>query len=255
MNPWKGDYPYLLWQLIAKDFRVRYRNMSLGVFWSLLNPLVMLAVYYFIFTKIFVNPIPHFSIHILCGLITFNFYTTAMATVTTSLVDNAAIIKRIPMRREIIPIASILSNLTHLLIQFLLLMAFVATSGLAITAHYLWLRLVWGLEMIFLVGLGLATSSLHVYVRDLRYVVESSNLVLFWMVPIIYTFGQVPPEARDLYQYNPIAALILATQNVILQGRGPGAVLLTKMAGVSLVTLAAGWAIFRRAQTRFYDSL
>lgn len=255
MNPWKGDYPYLLWQLVAKDFRVRYRNMSLGVFWSLLNPLVMLGVYYFIFTKIFVNPIPHFSIHVLCGLITFNFYTTAMANVTTSLVDNAAIIKRVPVRREIIPVASILSNLAHLMIQFLLLTAFVAAAGLPITAHYLWLPLVWGMELVFLIGLGLATSSLHVYIRDLRYVVESSNLVLFWIVPIVYTFGQVPPEARDLYQYNPIAALILATQNVILQNRAPGAILLAKMAGVAIVTLTAGWIIFRRAQRRFYDAL
>jgi ABC-type polysaccharide/polyol phosphate export permease len=255
MRAWKGDYQYLLAQLIAKDFRVRYRNMSLGVFWSLLNPMVMLAVYYFIFTKIFVNPIPHFSIHVLCGLIIFNFYTTAMATVTTSLVDNAAIIKRVPVRREIIPIASILSNLTHLLIQFLLLLAFVVASGLGITVHYLWLPLVWGLELVFLVGLGLATSALHVFIRDTRYVVESTNLVLFWIVPIVYTFGQVPKEARDLYQYNPIAALVLATQNVILQSRGPGAVLLTKMAVVAVVTLAIGWSIFRRAEKRFYDSL
>ncbi len=255
MNVWKGSYAYLLWELIVKDFRIRYRNMSLGVFWSLLNPLVMMGVYTYIFTKIFVNQIPHFSIHVLSGLITFNFFTTALATATSSLVENFAIIKRVPVRREIIPAASILSNLTHLFIQFGLLLVFVLAAGLPITVNYLWLPVVWALMIIFLIGVGLATSACNVFIRDTRYVVESFNLVLFWIVPIIYTFGQVPPEARDLYQYNPVAALILATHVVILEARAPSMVLIGKLAAVAFVALTAGWLFFHRAERRFYDYL
>lgn len=252
---WNGDYLFLLRELVAKDFKVRYRNMSLGVFWSLLNPLVMMAVYTYVFTRILARPLSHFSVHLLCGLIPFNFFTIAWLSATNSLIENVAIIKRIPLKREIIPIASIFSNLTHLLIQLGLLLFFVLISGLSVNIYWLYLPLVWGLEILFLIGLGLASSAMNLFVRDIRYVVESINLLLFWMVPIVYTFDNVPVEFRDLYQYNPVAALILATQTIILGAAAPSTRLLIKLAIVSGVTAVIGFTIFRRAQKRFYEYL
>ena len=252
---WKGDLRFLVWELVFKDFRIRYRNMSLGVFWSLLNPLVLMGVYSYVFTKIFANPIPHFPIYLLSGLITFGFFTSAWGSATTSIVDNAGIIKRVPLPRQIIPITAILSNLTHLVIQFGLLLLFVFGSGIGMNLHWLWLPVVWGLELVFLFGLGLATAAANVFVRDTRYVVESINVVLFWIVPIIYTFSMVPEDMRGLYQFNPVAALILATHNVILEGRAPSTVLLTKLACVAFVAFAIGAAVFRKAERRFYEYL
>ena len=252
---WTGDYLYLLRQLVVKDFKIRYRNMSLGVFWSLLNPLVMIALMSFVFTKIFKSTIPHFPIFLLCGLIPYNFFVASWLSATTSMIDNAGLIKRVPLRREIIPIASVLSNVIHLGIQMLMLLVMIVWAGISPNRQWLWLPLIWGLELVCLFGLGLATAAVNVMIRDMRYVVESANLILFWLVPIFYSFDMVPQDYRELYAYNPVAALVLATRFVVLEALAPPTALLTKLTLVSFGLFFLGLWLFRKLKERFYAYL
>jgi ABC-type polysaccharide/polyol phosphate export permease len=252
---WKGDYRFLLKNLILKDFRIRYRNMSLGVLWSLLNPLIMLAVYSFVFTKIFTNSAPHWSVFILCGLVPFNFFALAWGSGTGSMVDNAGLVKRVPVPREVVPIASVLSNCLHLVIQIALLLIIALVTGVAINIYWLWLPVIWALEIVFVCGVTLLFAALNVYVRDTRYVVDSATIVLFWLVPVIYDISMIPPQYKDIYQYNPLAALILAMREILLQAKAPSDVLLTKLTLVSFASLAIGWLVFRQLKVRFYDHL
>ena len=253
---WNGDYLFLIRNLVEKDFKVRYRNMSLGVLWSLLNPLIMMALLTFIFTKIFARPNDrNFPLFVLCGLVPFNFFTVAWITGTTSVLDNASLIKKVPVPRQVFPIASVLSNCLHLLIQIALLLGIVLVFGSGVNIHWLWLPLIWGLEILFVMGLAFAFSAVNVYVRDTRYVVESTNTMLFWLVPIFYSFALIPVRFRGLYQFNPVAALVLMMRNVLLDGHAPLGSTLIRLAIVSVAMFGAGIFIFGKLKDGFYSRL
>ncbi|MGP0075575.1 MAG: ABC transporter permease [Bryobacteraceae bacterium] len=253
---WNGDYLFLIRNLIEKDFKVRYRNMSLGVLWSLLNPLIMMSVMTFIFTKIFAQANDRtFPLSVLCGLVPFNFFTLAWVTGASSILDNAPLIKKIPVPRYVFPIASVLSNCLHLIIQIALLLGIIVVFGRGINIHWLWLPLIWGLEILFVLGLALAFSALNVYVRDTRYVIESTNTVLFWLVPIFYSFAAIPLRFKGIYQFNPVAALVLMMRNVLLEGHAPLGSTLIHLVIASVVMFGTGWFTFEKLKNGFYARL
>jgi lipopolysaccharide transport system permease protein len=253
---WPGDYPFLLSNLIQKDFKVRYRNMSLGVFWSLLNPLVMMTTLWFVFTKLFPSPTnPHYAASILCGLVPYNFFSMAWICGTTSVVDSAGLIKRMTLPREAVTLASVLSTSVHLAIQIVLLLLVVLLSSCKPGLSWLWLPYVWLMEIIFVCGLSFITAALNVYIRDIRYVVESTNLVLFWLVPIVYPFSYIKQEYREIYLYNPLSAMVLALRSILIDNVTPASSTLVKLSYSSIGMLVVGLLFFRHLKRGFYDYL
>jgi ABC-type polysaccharide/polyol phosphate export permease len=253
---WGGDYAFLFQNLILKDFRIRYRNMSLGILWSLINPLVMMTVLSLIFGRVLSSggerPYPVF---ILCGLVPFNFFVGALMTGATSIVDNAGLIKRVLVPREVVPIAAVLSNCVHLLIQIGLLLVLTLAFGLRPNRYWLWLPVIWALYVAFVCGLALGSSAINVYIRDTRYVLESFTTVLFWLVPIFYSFSIIPQQYRDIYRFNPVAALVMAMRNILMDGIAPPASLLVNLAIAAAFALSGGLLIFGRLKTRFYEHI
>jgi len=249
-----GDSLFILRNLIAKDFKIRYRNMSLGILWSLVNPLVMMGVLTFVFTSLMQNPRENFPLFVLVGILPYNFFSLAWSTGTNSIVENSRLIKKVPFQRELLPLSTVLATSLHYFIQVgLLLLAVGVVIGPSWS--WIWLPAVVALQLVFVAGLTLATSALDVYLRDMRYVVESTNLVLFWLVPIFYGFDDVPSRFAWIYELNPVAAVILLLRTILLDGQPPNLSTLVKFAAVSIGTMFIGGLIFRRLKRNFADYL
>jgi ABC-type polysaccharide/polyol phosphate export permease len=250
------NYGFLLSNLVLRDFRIRYRNMSLGIFWSLLNPLVMMAVLTFVFTRIFTGfSTPNFHVFVLCGIVPFNFFAVAWVSGTLSIYGNAGLVKKVILPREIVPISTVLANCIHFLIQIALLLGIAVAAGYRINGHWVLLPALFGLEVVFVCGLSLISSAFDVYFRDVRYVVESANTVLFWLVPIFYPFTSIPERFHGVYQYNPIAAVVLACRSILLEASAPPPTLLYKLLLVSSLSLICGLFVFGRLKRKFADYL
>ena len=247
-DPW-----FILGNLIAKDFKVRYRNMSLGVFWSLLNPLIMMSLLTFVFTAVFAGSREWYPLFVLIGLLPFNFFALAWITGTTSIVGNASLIKQVPFQRELVPVSVVLANSLHYGLQLILLLAGIGYF-VGVSAQWLWLPLVVVFQLAFVCGLALIAAALDVYFRDMEYVVKALTMVLFWMVPIFYGFDQISPRYAWMYEVNPIAAVVLIMRRILLYDTDPGSAF-PKLALVSLMTLWLGHRVFVRMQRDCADHL
>ena len=255
-NKWKGDYLFLLQNLVLKDFRIRYRNMSLGILWSLINPLVMMGVLTFVFGYIYGKGTPpYFPLFILCGQVPYLFFTTAWLSVTNSIVINAPLVKRVPVPREVVPIAAVFSNCVHLAIQVGLMLVLTFYYRLAPSWFWLWILPLWLLYIAFVCGVSLLSSSISVYIRDTQYVVESFNVVLFWLVPIFYSWELIPAKYSAIYRFNPVAALALAMRNILIDRQAPPTTLVVNMVIVAALTLSAGLLVFGKLKRGFYEHI
>ncbi len=250
------NFMFVVSSLVMRDFRVRYRNMSLGILWSLANPLIMMLVLTFVFKNVFPNSsVKNYPAFALIGLISYNFFSLAWSSSTTSLSYNAGLVKRVRMMREIIPIASVLAQSIHFLIQILLVLIFVVALGMYPNREWLWIVPILAVELVFVSGLALLCSAFDVYLRDTRYLVDSAVTVMFWLTPVFYPVELIPVRFRTAYELNPIAAVIVCLRRVLLDAKMPSLQTLGLGGIVASGLFLIGLFVFDRIKGNFCDYL
>ena len=255
---WK--YRYALKNLILKDFRVRYRNMSLGILWSVLNPLVMLGVLVFVFSYVYPQK-DHsfFPVFLLLGLIPFNFFSLCVSATTNCVVENASLIKKVIFPRYVLPLSVVLSQCIHLVIQMLLLVFFVLLFRVPLSINMLWFPVAIAVELLFILGVSLICCALNVYFRDIFYVVQSGLAILFWFTPIFYALANAHENlSRPMYVLfiaNPLAGVIEASRRGILYGLPPEWDSFLAAILISCGVLGLGVWMFARLQGRLADHI
>ena len=247
---------FVLRLLILRDFKTRYRNMSLGFLWFIANPLIMVLILNFVFAHIFPNPESRaFPVFLLCGLIPYNFVTLAWSAGTASIQINSNLVRKIRMPRVLLPIAAVFSIALHFLAQMMLLLVFAMIWGFFPAVQWLWILYFVVLLTVTACGLALLCSATDVMFRDTRYIVDSLILVLFWFTPIFYSEKRVPAEFRPLFQSNPIASVATGLRSVLMESRQPDLIPLLRGTAAALILLIAGYSLFMLLQKRFPEHI
>lgn len=250
-------YRDLLWNLVVRDLKARYKSSVLGYLWSLVNPLLLMVVFTVLFKVFLKSPIPNFPVFIIVGLLPWNFCATSVSGAVSSITGQSALIKKVYFPRELIPISVVIANL----INYLLALPAMIGLMLVLNAHFQWPALLFPLialiQTIFLLGLALLLSSLNVFFRDTQVIIEVLLTAWFFLTPVFYRLGDIVDErwARLVRWLNPMASLVDFYRDIFYLGGMPGWDAIIRTLATAMLILVAGYLFFLHLSPRFGEEV
>lgn len=249
-------YRGLIRNLVAKDLKVRYKNSVLGFFWSLLNPLLMMIVFTFVFTQLLDQQIPDFPVFVLAALLPWQWTSTAIAGGTATLVDNSSLITKVYFPRLLLPVAVVLSTMVNFILALPALVLMMLVFGIEFTPWLLYIPVIIAVQAIFLTGLLFILSPLHVYFRDTLVLVEVGLMAWFFMTPIFYPIEAVVPDLVSwMYRINPMAAIVAEYRTIIYYGGVPDPLFMGRTGVTALAIMVIGYILFTRLNRHLGEHL
>lgn len=243
----------LVYNLVARDLKVKYKGSILGFLWSLLNPLIMLIVYTVAFQYIIKIQVKNFPLFFLCGFLPWTFLSLSLSMAVSSIKDNANLVKKVYFPREILPLSIVLSNLVQFLLTFIILIPALILFKIKLGFPLLFLPLIILFQLAFTLGLTLILSSLNVFFSDVRHLLEIFLQIWFWLTPIIYPVDLVPERFQSLYRLNPAVLFIESYRNSLLYDKWLSSVELIFLFLIGVVFLALGHLVFNSYNRRFAE--
>ena len=253
------QYRALLYMLVVRDLKARYRGSILGIAWSFLQPLGMMLALTFAFSVINQAPpaIEHYSVFVLSGLLAWNFFSAAATGGAGSVVTNAGLVKKVYFPRLILPMAVVIAGLVNFLFALLMWLTIALVVGHPIKYTVLFLPVAIALQVIFSVGVAFFLSTLNVFYRDTQFILEVGMLALFFLTPIWYDVDSVPQREVGLWlrRLNPVASLVNIYQDLMYWGRLTDWDFVLRTLATVLVVLVIGYLVFQRYSPRFGEEL
>lgn len=274
------SYRELLYVMVQRELRIRYKNSALGVIWSFLNPILQVLVMSTVFGVFMDIKVPNYTAYMLAAYLPFMFFQYSVLDAAQSILIQVPLIKKIYFPREILPLATVISNFIHLLIGFviffgLLLLVYIRDPRvIPFQATTIYLPIMLLFSFMLATGSALIVSALNTFYEDVKYIVNVVMQVMFYLCPIIY-FAEQVANARlnvdsnhlifKLYNLNPLAALstgyrkvLLAPTPVLVHGDKASALDMpwnyVLISGVtSFVVMVFGYWLFNRMKWKFVE--
>ncbi|RDS83397.1 ABC transporter permease [Dyella psychrodurans] len=251
----------VFWELTKRDIAGRYSGSFLGLLWSFLNPLLMLAVYTLAFRQFLGMRWPNmetgadFSLMIFSGMIVHTLMAECIARAPTSIVSNVNLVKRVVFPVALLPCVTVVSALFNAALSLTVLLLFVLMSHHSLSLSLLYLPCLFAPYAVLLCGISWFMASVGVFIRDITQLAGIITTMMMFLSPVFYPASSLHEPYRSWLLYNPLTLIIEQTRGLVLFGKAPDWHALGLYALVALAVLLAGYGWFRRTQDGFADVL
>ena len=262
------DYRQMIFSLLKKDLRGRYKGSALGFLWTFLNPLLQLVVYSIVFSTIFRNNIEKFYLYLFIGLLPWMFFSSSLTVGSVSVISSKDMVKKIYFPREVLPIAYVTSSFVNMLLCFLVVFIVMIIGGIDPNSTFHWtallyLPIVMIVEYVLALGFAMLASALTVYFRDLEHILGIITMAWMYATPILYDVSMIQNilvekgmgNLMHLYMLNPMTPIIVAYHQILYYGQAPDLSTLLSAVVLGLFFLILGYLVFRKLQRGFAEEL
>lgn len=248
-----NKYAFLMKQLITRDFKVKYKRSVLGVVWSLLYPILTMAVMALVFTNVFKFSTPgvNYLVYLLSGLVMFNYFSEASNLAMSSVVANFSLINKVYIPKYIFPLSKCLFVGINFLLTLIPLYVIIFLTGTGVNFYHLLLPYVFICLLLFTIGVGLILSTIAVFLRDMFYIYGVIITLWTYLTPIMYDISIIPQQFQIFMKLNPMYWFLDFTRQIVLYNQLPGVrnFLYCGIFGVGALLL--GIFLFKKNQDKF----
>lgn len=258
MNTLKEIYNYreMVFSLVRKDLRGRYKGSVLGFMWTFINPLFQLIIYNLVFSTILKSDIEKYYLFLFVALIPWIFFSAALTGGSTSVLSQKDMVKKIYFPREVLPIAYVTSCFVNMLYCFIVVFLVVLISGVKLSfVALLYLPIIMAIEYILCLGIAFISSAVTVFLRDLEHILGIVAMAWMYLTPVMYSIEIVPEKYQRIFSFNPMTPIIRGYRDILYYGQVPHIRTFISATILGTCVLIVGYFVFGLMKKRFVEEM
>lgn len=244
-------YRFLVWNLILRDLKVRYKRSSIGFIWVMLNPLLTMGVLAVVFSHLFRFTVPHYTVYLLTGILLWNLYAQGSVAAMTNLQQNGQILRKLYVPPSVFVASSIGSAGVNFLFALVPYLVLALINGLTPSLSWLFLIVPVVFAILFTFGVALIVGALVVFFSDTYEIYQVLVNIYYFLTPVMYPIDILPEPIRTIAHFNPMYLFLDTFRYAVLVGAFPTWHEVLWAALAALVVLVTGWFLFTRLEDKF----
>jgi lipopolysaccharide transport system permease protein len=247
------QFRWLVYELVLRNVRLRYRGSLLGFLWTFLNPVLFVGIYTLVFSVFLKAGIHNFALFVLAGMVPYTCFSASVLQGTTSILDGRAYVGKTLFPTIVLTVVPVLTNAVNLALSLPLVVIVAILCHVHVGVNLLFLPVIFILQLLLTQALTTLFATINVFFRDLQELMAYAMSALFFLTPIIYDASRVPERFQPLLTLNPLTPIVEGYQAVLYSGTLPSLSKLGYVAGFTIVALLIANALFLRYREMFSE--